>query len=302
MSKNPACRISLFIFAWTILAGPALLADRAHTLAQKASKVEVESCEEEVDNFEDCHDNHLTGCSLSDNPKYDAYLNYLKNQSPSPTLHPVRFLTKNDFTNLEGQTPDTLKKGNHALHATELAGLGEGNIYGLIGYLYYAVDTGKKSEGTKGETCNCQLIHTENSDFHLGIGFDAAVAKKIRDGETVPKKDLEQTGIVVEMTPHYRAIHHTKWTFPLVQGLAGKQVKVIGQLLIDNEHRLAKDNCADPNADENKCWRASIWELHPVIQFYVCKTTSPCSPNSANWEKIDICHEESVAVRKKPRI
>ncbi len=49
-----------------------------------------------MNNFEDCHENHLS---------------------------------KNDFQNLENQTPETLKKGNHALHAQELAALSEGNVY-----------------------------------------------------------------------------------------------------------------------------------------------------------------------------
>jgi hypothetical protein len=44
-------------------------------------------------------------------------------------------------------------------------------------------------------------------------------------------------------------------------------VKVVGQLLADTEHAIAKDNCVHPKAKKDTCWRAAIWEIHPVIEF-----------------------------------
>ncbi len=62
-------------------------------------------------------------------------------------------------------------------------------------------------------------------------------------------------------------------------------MKVVGQLLADTEHAIAKDNCAHPNAKDS-CWRASIWEIHPVIEFYVCDGDTLCPANSPKWRKI----------------
>ncbi len=255
-------------------------ADRAHELAKKAAKVEAETCED-VQTSEDCHSTYPAGCSDSENPHYDAYLNFFKNQVPSPQLQPTQFLVQDDFESLDKNTPETLKKGNHAVHAEELAELREGNIVALIGYLYYAQVT------TSPETTNCRLKGRGNSDYHIGIGFDSAVAKKILNREPVDKDELNQSSIIVEMTPHYRAKYHPKWTIARVKDATGRQVKVMGQLMIDNEHANPRQNCGSPEADKGTCWRASAWEIHPVTQFYVCKTEIPCTKDSPDWKKID---------------
>ena len=264
-----------------LLAVPRLaFADRADDLAKKANTFQREVCEDVAD-FQSCHDSYEAGCSDKPNAVYEPYLNFLKNQVPPPDLPPVRLLTQADVKQLDQQIPSTLKKGKHAKYAADLAQLGEGNIYGVIGYLYYA-------KVTKGpETTNCKLTGTKNSDFHLGVGFDPALAQKVRDGQPVDETDLEQQSIVVEMTPHYRAEHHKKWTTKRVGGVKGRQVKVVGQLAIDTEHIGYKDNCAHPNADMDQCWRASAWEVHPVIQFYVCDSEAPCSDESSNWKAVD---------------
>jgi hypothetical protein len=125
-------------------------------------------------------------------------------------------------------------------------------------------------------------------DYHILVGFDTAMAKRLRDGETFSSDDttqLQKTSIVVEMTPHYRAWLQPTWDDALIRQHVGKQVKVVGQLLADIEHNNAKDNCARADAKDT-CWRASIWELHPVIEFYVCQTAAPCAVDSPNWKKL----------------
>jgi len=58
-------------------------------------------------------------------------------------------------------------------------------------------------------------------------------------------------------------------------------------LLMDNEHNIKSQNCGYPfGAPTDKCWRASAWELHPVIQFYVCDDTKPCAPDSKKWSPL----------------
>ncbi len=275
-----AVMITFLALGLILFGRPDASADRATQLAKKASKIEPETCEN-VQTLDDCHENYPTGCTKAQKPRYDAFLNYLKNQTPKPTSKPLKTVTQQDFKALDEQLPDGLKKGNNGEYAQELAKLGQGNIYALVGYLYLIQVTGA-------ESTNCQLDNKqeEQTDYHIHIGFDPAVANNLREGTSVVQKELQQTSVIVEMTPHYRAWHQPKWTSDLVKRFLGRQVKVVGQLLADTEHAIAKDNCAHPHAVKDKCWRASIWEIHPVIEFYVCDNEALCAANSPTWRKI----------------
>ena len=263
-----------------------------------------ETCGDDAGSMEDCHANYKGGCSKSQHPRYDAYLNFLKNQTPNPDVEPVKFLTKDDLDALESEIvgsddADRLTENNHADHAAELAALGERKIHAVIGYLYYAYPTGK-------ETCNCQLSGERAVDFHMGIGFTKpstgelktlrSVASYLHDrpGHTFKNKDpekdklraFEPLSFVVEMTPHYRARFRPGWTAPRLDDAVGMQVKVVGQLMADNAHANGSDDCGYPNSDTT-CWRASIWELHPVTAFFVCTSSTPCTENSAAWIRLE---------------
>jgi len=274
-------RIALVLLAGVVCLGRV----HAQNLSSQAHKVQVETCED-VSNFEDCHDNYPTGCSNSQNPNYDAYLNFVKNQLPTGSPDSDSVLEAGDFSEFEDKLPAGLGTRNHAHYAQELETLGEGQIRMVEGYLYYVVDTGKKS-GT-GESSNCQLVGDGNADFHIGIGFDASVAQQLGGHGHPAMKDLEQNSVIVEMTPHYRAQFHPKWTFAQVQKALGRPVLVIGQLMADNEHSKAKDDCGNPHSNTSTCWRASIWELHPVMEFYVCTGTHACDAGDlTTWTKLD---------------
>ncbi len=255
-------------------------ADRAQDLANLAAQVQRERCQS-VTTLSDCHDGFPTGCSNAQNPAYDAYLNFLKNQMLSPSVAPGPFLDQTGFAAKELAIPAGLRSRNHGDHAQALAGLGEGNIHGVIGFLYYAQVTRSP------ETANCQLTGTRNSDFHIGIGFDAGVAQRLRAGEAIAKRDLERTSIIAEMTPHYRRRHRRDWTISLLRLNAGRQVKVIGQLMLDNEHLEPAENCGRPNADLQTCFRLSGWEIHPVSEFFVCQGGNACAQDSSDWVRID---------------
>jgi len=246
----------------------------------KAGKVEPETCGQ-VESFQDCHADYAAGCSDSEHPTYDAYLNFVKNQSPDPALSPVKLLGESDIAALDAGLPATLHRGNHVLLADELAQMGEGNIYALTGYLYLVEPSGAESS-------NCELTGPDDVDYHIVIGFDPAVAQNLASGAHLTKKEkaaLKAQGVVVEMTPRSRAQFHPAWDDTLVGNYLGRQVKVIGQLMVDNEHRVPKDDCALPT-HKATCWRKSVWELHPVTQFYIC-TADSCTPNSSHWAKLE---------------
>ncbi len=275
--------------AWLMV--PAQAQDRAHQLAGVAAAQTAAHCEG-VQTLADCHPGMPTGCTKSAKPRYDAYLNFLKNQQVDRSLAPDKVLGESDFIDLEDAIPGGLKRNNHADFASALAstqGVGEGNIYALIGYLYFVEDTGKSSQH-RGESCNCQLKTANSFDFHLGIGFDAALAQQIRTNPPVHDSrnpgDAEKTSVVAEMTPHTR---DPKWTVARLNRQRGKKVKVIGQIMLDNYHANASDDCAFQEDPPASCWRASVWEIHPVTQFLVCKAGKTCGPDSpdSDWAKLE---------------
>jgi len=59
--------------------------------------------------------------------------------------------------------------------------------------------------------------------------------------------------------------------------------------MIDNLHLNVNDDRNFPGATAS-CWRSTVWEIHPVTQFYVCnlknKRCDQSSPDSA-WTSLD---------------
>lgn len=237
-------------------------------------------CGDDIGDFHACHSEYPTGCTKAG--KYDAALNLLKNRLVPPSTPAVRFLSQSDIADLESRLPKNLAKDNHGAVIDALSALGDGHVFGVNGYLYYA------KRGGATESSNCQLGDIDAIDFHIGIGFDPALAakllKKKTGAGTLTDNDhatMNETSMIVEMTPHYRFQYKPDWNLSALESMVGHQVKVTGQLLVDNEHFDSKDDCALGKNDG--CWRATVWELHPVTQFQVCNSDTPCSDNSPNW-------------------
>ncbi|MGO9126957.1 MAG: hypothetical protein ACLP6G_18980 [Terriglobales bacterium] len=263
---------------------------------------------DEVADSQDCHSRFPTGCSAGG--QYDAYLNFWKNQliAPDTASNPVKYFAQlSDYQKLDTNIPPGLTQNNQGGFQDQLKQLGEGQLYGVIGYLYYFQHTGAESS-------NCDLIGPPgdpdygNVDYHIGIGFDPTVAQQLRPdaaaevspaGTKHPAKRsknsgsgasmVQQTSIIVEMTPHDRFQYENRiWTLENLKRATGRQVKVVGQLIVDNEHNLTSQNCATAQTAANRqtCWRASAWELHPVVRFQVCPTDS-CLPDATDWVELD---------------
>jgi len=244
--------------------------------------------------MQDCHTRFPTGCTAA--AKYDAYLNLLKDQpinTDSPPT-PVSFLALKDFTDRDDAAPADLKKGNHQDFKDALSEQGEGQTFAVVAFLYYAIPSGIESS-------NCQLPdddadHT-NVDFHIGVGFDSSTADKLRANPKVVQNKkkiphpLQASSVIVEMTPHTRALRSDVWNMDNLQKAIGHQVRIVGQLLIDTEHFQSSQDCAlaSTTSEKKTCWRASAWELHPVAQFQVCaKSTNDCdAENPSDWVELD---------------
>jgi len=263
--------VGLVPLAIALVAGNAIIPSGGS--AGPGSTTAAVKCEEGIENYQGCHPRYPTGCSPTGD--YDGYLNFLKNQQPARSVTPVRVFTGiGDYQDLERRTPKELGKSNHLDLKDQLTAMGEGQPHAVIGHLYYA-----KQEGA--ESSNCELTAPEDTDFHIGIGFDPSVAASlVKNGARVT--GLDKNAVIVEMTPQYRAVFAPEWTLAALQRTLGKQVKVVGQLMADNEHNVPNDNCGLPDAGAS-CWRASIWELHPVTSFQVCTSDAGCKADGTGW-------------------
>jgi hypothetical protein len=252
-------------------------------LSGPSAKIEAVKCGEGIEDFRACHSAYPTGCTITGS-SYDPYLNVMKNQTTWASMQPDEVFTSLDqIQQLETKLPSGLNQKNHGDNFPQLVAMGEGKIHGIVGYLYDIKVEGKESS-------NCQLDDNadhENVDFHIFIGFDAGIAEKIRNHTALTpaeRKTVTQQSAIVEMTPHYRDEFHPEWTADAVKAAKGQQVKVLGQLMVDNEHYVAGQDCGrDPS--KTACWRASVWELHPVTDFQVCESGG-CTATSAGWAPI----------------
>lgn len=277
----------------------------AKAVAAKALTAQSLPCGDNAETGPACHKNYAAGCALpkdphnkskfgppdpSYSPRYDAYLAYFKNQIPSVQPKSQGILNQVDFVSKYRsalQATPKITKSNHKAVSAQMLALGEGQYYTVVGYLYYQ----KLSSG--GEACNCDIQKSDpGDDYHIGIGFSQALAttaEELNNNEQDPKfSKLEKGSVVVEMTPHYRAKYHNgKWTEPKLDKALGYQVKVVGQLLLDNDHMGADAVCSASHASST-CWRLSPWELHPVTEFYVCSAKTGCDGNTTTgWTALD---------------
>ena len=304
--NSAEARMRPFLLAVVLLSTSSSFAQNgAKAVAAKALKAHALPCGDDAQTGPACHKNYSAGCGLrrdpvdkskflapdlSYEPRYDPYLAYFKNQIPSVlpksqgTLTQVDFVSK--YRSALKATPK-ITQYNHKAVSAQMLALGEGQYFTVVGYLYY------EKLSTGGESCNCDIQKSDpGDDYHLGLGFSealAATAEQVKNNEHDPNfHKLEKGSVVVEMSPHYRTKYHKgKWTEPKLVKALGYQVKVVGQLLLDNDHMGANAVCSAPGAS-SKCWRMSPWELHPVTEFYVCSTKKGCDANStAGWKALD---------------
>jgi hypothetical protein len=110
-----------------------------------------------------------------------------------------------------------------------------------------------------GESVNRNLKGSANNDFHIPV--------------TESHGETEFDGVVTEMIPQGAAsgsFRKIGWTLLKLQSLrtSQRQTKIVGGLFYDNAHVVNPDP-QNPIASQPK--RFSLWEIHPIAQFLVCK-------------------------------
>jgi hypothetical protein len=198
-----------------------------------------------------------------------------KQKRSLPPSGKALMLTLDDFDSLQDQA-DKLVGQKVALNATARKKLEkltssagqvkEGDLVQIVGYMVGLPN--RPNANTSGESVNCRLKGRDNNDFH--------------------PHDSEFEAIVVEVIPQRR---NKEWTVPKLKQIAkeGRLVLVRGQLFYDNMHLINADP-DDPVGGQPK--RFSLWEVHPVTEFYICRTEKKCDTQViSQWEALEKVEE-----------
>jgi hypothetical protein len=145
------------------------------------------------------------------------------------------------------------------------APIGEGTLVQFVSFLLHA-DFSNVGKG-KGEAVNCKLTEREDNDIHIQMRID-------------PEEEDPCEGVTAEMSPHFRP---TAWS-GLAKLKLARPIRITGPLFFDSSHHPCHDGVRpSPN-------RISVWEIHPVYQFEVCKekTLAACDvKNNSQWIPFD---------------
>jgi hypothetical protein len=206
----------------------------------------------------------------------EALANELKRRRPPGTK--ATSLSLDDFKQLQqqadarvGQGPNDLSPSQHK----ELEGLqtsagrvSEGDLVRVVGFI-----AKKGSDGLHvnkaGESVNCQLKKPQDNDFHIPIVGAS--------GES------ESAGIVVEMIPQDRS---PAWSIDVLKQIQvqGSKVLVEGALSYDKVHYVDVDP-DNPLKDEPE--RMSLWEIHPITKFLVCRKEQCDADSEGDWSEVE---------------
>ena len=90
---------------------------------------------------------------------------------------------------------------------------------------------------------------------------------------------------MVESVPQSLAAHPS-WTSAGFRKLAtaGRRVMIVGPLFWDNEH-LVNDDCAHLKPGQPR--RASLWEIHPITEVWVCADDACSASQPTGWTRVD---------------
>jgi hypothetical protein len=184
------------------------------------------------------------------NGQGDADLNFLKNRDDQADNW-----IKVDFEAvLKLPFPATVGKRNRAMwteHDRVAVQRFEGLPVAVICYFGWARDE-------KEESCNCHQQDKKMFDIHTWLLKEPAEI----DGSQAPDRSQ---AVVAEVTPRLKP-DHPKWTQDVIRKLAreGKQVRVSGWLLLDQEHPEQITGTASQEPT-----RGTLWEIHPIMEIEV---------------------------------
>ena len=190
-------------------------------------------------------------------------------------------LTVADFSRLQKNTDKNAAKQKRSRSQLTLANIdagaavvSEGDRVSLSGFL------NRVDDGAVVESVNCGVSKArtkDGRDIHINIGPE-------------PNGD-EFAGVVVEMIPQLPVedwpvkVAHASAKAALKRVMkAGLRVLAVGSLTYDNEHLV---NAQKAHRKGGQPKRLSLWEVHPVLDFYVCPA-GVCDPTTPHekWQRL----------------
>lgn len=140
-------------------------------------------------------------------------------------------------------------------------GFAEGDAAEIVGYVAN-IKLGSK------ETCNCNKSDSAHRDTHIELVME-------------PNVNIDKTMlVVVEVTPRFqrsRMAEGLDWsTRGLRDAFLGRWVRIQGWVFFDKMH-------ADESAgsDNERVWRGTAWEIHPVTSITLTTPDSSSDASSA---------------------
>lgn len=209
------------------------------------------------------------GCAEKGSP--EAVANELKRSIPTSPLKAT--LSFGDFLRLQQIANGRIRQGPPDVTMQERKTLSDMPLENAtvserdrVRTLGYIAKGGQGLHVNKdGESVNCMLKGKKDNDFHIPIVEHPG--------------DTERQGIVVEMIPQGRP---PEWNIDVLKGIQaqGAQVWVEGALSYDNVHYVNSDL---KHSIKDEPDRMSLWEIHPVTKFLVCRKDH-CDPNlESDW-------------------
>jgi hypothetical protein len=191
-----------------------------------------------ITNISHCPDD---GCSNSTTHPNDPMLNHLKNRTDAATG--PQTMTLQNMRDLQQPTSWTLGQDRTPLQDRE------GRSIRITAYLVQLANTPsghpvKNPKGEGAESCNCELTHTADVDWHCVLGATYHSA--------------ESTSVTAEVTPRIRA-NHPHWNVTALRTASQqhKRVRFTGWLMLDTYHIY------------HPIVRSTNWELHPITKIEI---------------------------------
>jgi hypothetical protein len=212
------------------------------------------------------------GCAEEKSP--EGVANELKRTPPNGPLRAT--LSVGDFGSLQRKADALFRQGPPDLNERQrkqLANISlgdksvsEGDRVRTIGYIAKGGDG--LHVNAVGESVNCMLKQPTDNDFHIPIVEHPG--------------DSKYQGIVVEMIPQDRP---SRWNIDALKQIQaqGNRLWIEGGLHYDSIHYVSADP-QHPIKDEPS--RVSLWEIHPVTKFLVCRKEH-CDPErEKDWSAL----------------
>ena len=166
-----------------------------------------------------------------------------KGDSPKAKLEHLDSLKNRDYTspNITMLSMDSIMKPGD-----DTKRFSENQYVHVSGYVYDVKWGGS-------ETCNCHTKDKSQLDIHIEIVND------LKDASGTKR-------MIVEVNRYTRASYAATGDSAMTMGslklLKGKRVDLYGWMFFDDEH---KQNAANTMPNGTNLWRATCWELHPLM-------------------------------------